>query len=81
MGRASGASGAAEVDFYIRPIGQMFNSKIHEYITQAQGFESNGGVWVQKVQEFADFKWHIHEVSDNNTQFSGQIVGYVQDNK
>lgn len=80
MARSSGAAGSAEVDFYVRGIGQnVFNSKVHEYITDADGFKSGEG-YILAIPEYSDYKWTVNEVSDNNTQLSAEINGYLVEN-
>ena len=79
MGRATGAAGSAEVDFLARPLSQGFNSKIHQYITDKQGFEVDGD-YMLALPEYTDYKWQCQEVSDNNTQISAEINGFLIQN-
>ncbi len=79
MGRANGSAGSAEVDFDIRPIGQVFNSKLHKYITNSLPLRTEDG-YVQRIPEKADFRIRVDDVSDNNTQVSGSISGILVDN-
>jgi len=80
MGRSNGSAGSAEVDFRVRELGGCFATKTHEYITNGEGFKANGGIFIMKINEYSDFKWSILDVSDNNTQLSGQVNGVMIDN-
>ena len=80
MARANGSTGAAEVDFQVRNIGESWATKIHEYISDSESFKGNSGNYILKIPEYADFRWRVADVSDINTQLSAQINGYLVDN-
>jgi len=77
MARVNGSLGSAEVEFQIRDIGEVFTSKIHQYISNSQGYETK---LIGVINEYADFKWRVLDVSDNNTQIAGLISGILVKN-
>lgn len=80
MGRANGGEGAAEIDFDIREIGQVFNSVISKYITQAQGFTTDDD-YIHAVPQYADYRFRCDLVTDRNTLISAFVDGYIVDNE
>lgn len=79
LSRANGLAGSCELDFLVRPIGQIFVSKIHEYMNNTVAFVS-GDDFVEVIQEYSDYKWNVPSVTDNNTQVSANAVGYLKEN-
>lgn len=80
MARSTGADGSAEFDFSVREINQGgFNTKVHEYITNTDGFRAAKD-YVLVIPEYSDYRSRIGEVSDNNTQVSVQVNGYLKTN-
>ena len=75
MARANGSAGSAEIEFFVRDYGEGFVSKIHEYISTSEGFKTEPETYMLKINSYADIKWRVHDVSDNNSQFSAQING------
>lgn len=80
MARSTGAAGAAEVDMNVRRLGESWSVKVHEYISDSQGFATSTG-YSLAIPEYSDFIWQVDSVSDNNTQLSAQINGYLVDNE
>jgi len=77
MARANGSAGSAEVDFKTRQVNTTgFNTKIHEYISHGAPFDPAID-YILAVTQFSDFKWSCNDVSDNNTQISAQINGFL----
>lgn len=80
MARVNGSPGSAEVSFLVRGLHQnVFNAKINEYISNSDGFE-NSKDFILAIPEYSDYKWRVPEVSDNNTQLSAQVNGFLIEN-
>lgn len=79
MTRTNGAAGSAGVVFLVRPYGGVFQDKTPTTISDSQSYESSEKK-IQKIGQYSDFKWRCTEVSDSNTQITGEINGVIVDN-
>lgn len=77
IARVNGSAGSAEVEFKVRDYGETFVSKIHQHISDSNSFNLDT---VAVINEYADFKWRVAEVSDDNTQIAATISGVLVKN-
>jgi len=78
MVRTNGSAGSARVRFLIRPLGESFQSEIDTDISNGLSYETLSEQVVE-IPQYADFKWQVVSVSDNNTSFTGEMTGYIID--
>lgn len=78
MSRNNGSAGSADVVFMVRRIGETFQEKVSVTITNSNAYTTPNDAIIL-IPEYADFKWRCEEVSDDNTQITAEVNGYIRD--
>ncbi len=80
MSRANGSAGSADVVLLVRNKGEVFLEKNPMTISNSSSYIAPENKLIT-INEYADFKWRVVAVSDNSSQVTAEINGYLVDNE